>query len=196
MGSSRAGQRPGSQPARRRVLTAGLTALVVTAACSPSSATEPPGDVANCPWVHSTLPIPTRVSMVLDRMTLDEELAMVHGVGTAADLLAPTSTPGRAGATAGVGRLCIPGLQLQDGPAGVGNSSTGVTQLPAPIALALPPTHVFEGMRGILLHNVFDVNELWWALGLNVIYLVVGYVTFSRFLASARMNGTLVQLGE
>ncbi len=65
-----------------------------------------------------------------------------------------------------------------------------------PIALALPPTHVFEGMRGILLHNVFDVNELWWALGLNVIYLVVGYVTFSRFLASARMNGTLVQLGE
>jgi ABC-2 type transport system permease protein len=65
-----------------------------------------------------------------------------------------------------------------------------------PIALALPPTHVFEGMRGILLHNVFDVNELWWALGLNVIYLVVGYVTFSRFLASARVNGTLVQLGE
>jgi ABC-2 type transport system permease protein len=65
-----------------------------------------------------------------------------------------------------------------------------------PIALALPPTHVFEGMRGILLHNVFDVNELWWALGLNAIYLVIGYVTFSRFLASARVNGTLVQLGE
>ena len=65
-----------------------------------------------------------------------------------------------------------------------------------PIALALPPTHVFEGMRGILLHNVFEVNELCWALGLNAIYLVIGYVTFSRFLASARVNGTLVQLGE
>lgn len=65
-----------------------------------------------------------------------------------------------------------------------------------PVALALPPTHVFEGMRGILLHNVFDVDQLWWALGLNAIYLVVGYVTFSRFLASARVNGTLVQLGE
>ncbi|HXG78511.1 MAG TPA: ABC transporter permease [Methyloceanibacter sp.] len=64
------------------------------------------------------------------------------------------------------------------------------------IALALPPTHVFEGMRGILLHHRFDVGELWWALGLNAIYLVVGYVTFSRFLASARVNGTLVQLGE
>lgn len=65
-----------------------------------------------------------------------------------------------------------------------------------PVALALPPTHVFEGMRGILLHNVFDVSELWWAVGLNAVYLVVGYVTFSRFLASARVNGTLVQLGE
>lgn len=64
------------------------------------------------------------------------------------------------------------------------------------IALALPPTHVFEGMRGILIHHRFDVGELWWALGLNAIYLVVGYVTFSRFLASARVNGTLVQLGE
>jgi len=33
-----------------------------------------------------------------------------------------------------------------------------------PIALALPPTHVFEGMRSILLNNTFDVKELWWAI--------------------------------
>jgi ABC-2 type transport system permease protein len=65
-----------------------------------------------------------------------------------------------------------------------------------PIALALPPTHVFEGMRSILLHHTFDAKELWWALGLNVVYLVAGYVTFSRFLASARVNGTLLRLGE
>lgn len=65
-----------------------------------------------------------------------------------------------------------------------------------PAALALPPTHVFEGMRSILLHHTFDAKELWWALGLNAVYLVAGYVTFSRFLASARVNGTLVQLGE
>ena len=64
------------------------------------------------------------------------------------------------------------------------------------IALALPPTHVFEGMRSILLHNTFDVKELWWAAGLNVVYLVAGYLTFSWFLGSARENGTLVQLGE
>jgi ABC-2 type transport system permease protein len=64
------------------------------------------------------------------------------------------------------------------------------------IALALPPTHVFEGMRSILLHNTFDPRELWWALSLNAVYLLVGYLTFSRFLASARVNGTLLQLGE
>jgi ABC-2 type transport system permease protein len=64
------------------------------------------------------------------------------------------------------------------------------------VALALPPTHVFEGMRSILLHNTFDPTELWWALSLNAVYLLVGYVVFSRFLVSARVNGTLLKLGE
>lgn len=64
------------------------------------------------------------------------------------------------------------------------------------VALALPPTHVFEGMRSILLHNTFDSTDLWWALGLNAIYLVVGYTIFSWFLSSAHENGTLLQLGE
>jgi ABC-2 type transport system permease protein len=65
-----------------------------------------------------------------------------------------------------------------------------------PVALALPPTHVFEGMRSILLHGVFDASQLWWALGLNAIYLAVGYLVFTWFLRSARENGTLLRLGE
>jgi ABC-2 type transport system permease protein len=64
------------------------------------------------------------------------------------------------------------------------------------IVLALPPTHVFEGMRSILLRGTFDPTELWWALSLNAVYLLAGYLTFSRFLASARVNGRLLQLGE
>jgi ABC-2 type transport system permease protein len=64
------------------------------------------------------------------------------------------------------------------------------------IALSLPPTHVFEGMRSILLHHTFDPKELWWALSLNAVYLFAGYLTFSRFLASARVNGTLLRLSE
>jgi hypothetical protein len=51
-------------------------------------------------------------------------------------------------------------------------------------------------MRSILLHGTFDPADLWWALGLNAIYLVAGYATFSWFLSSARENGTLLQLGE
>jgi ABC-2 type transport system permease protein len=65
-----------------------------------------------------------------------------------------------------------------------------------PVALALPSTHVFEGMRSILLHHTFNASDLWWALGLNVIYLVVGYAAFSWFLQSARVNGSLLRLGE
>ena len=65
-----------------------------------------------------------------------------------------------------------------------------------PVALALPPTHVFEGMRSILFHRTFDPTELWWAILLSALYLLVGYVTFSWLLANARVNGTLLQLGE
>lgn len=65
-----------------------------------------------------------------------------------------------------------------------------------PVALALPPTHVFEGMRSILLHGTFNAGELWWAFGLNVIYFLVGYLAFRWFLQSARINGSLLQLGE
>ena len=65
-----------------------------------------------------------------------------------------------------------------------------------PVALALPPTHVFEGMRSILLDHSFDPAQLWWAIALNAVYLVAGYATFSWFLSRARVNGTLLQLGE
>jgi ABC-2 type transport system permease protein len=74
-----------------------------------------------------------------------------------------------------------------------------VSVLPAslqPIALILPPTYVFEGMRSILIDKHLDLMPLWWALGLNVAYLFGGYLTFSWFLTTAREKGTLLQLGE
>jgi ABC-2 type transport system permease protein len=74
-----------------------------------------------------------------------------------------------------------------------------VTILPdwlQPIALMLPPTHVFEGMRLLLLHNSFEPSQLWFATGLSVGYLFVAYTIFTRFLAIARANGTLLRLGE
>jgi ABC-2 type transport system permease protein len=74
-----------------------------------------------------------------------------------------------------------------------------VTVLPdwlQPIALALPPTHVFEGMRSILLHDTFNPTQLWSALALSAIYLVAAYIAFNRFLATARIKGMLLRLGE
>lgn len=74
-----------------------------------------------------------------------------------------------------------------------------VTVLPAwlqPISLALPPTHVFEGMRALILENRFDVGEMLWAGGLNLVYLAAASIAFAAFLRSARRSGALLQLGE
>lgn len=64
------------------------------------------------------------------------------------------------------------------------------------VSLALPPTHVFEGMRSILLEHRFDPSDLWWAFGLNMFYLAMGYGVFRWLLSRARDNGSLLQLGE
>jgi beta-glucosidase len=49
-----------------------------------------------------------------------------------------TGAPGSryVGFVAAIGSLCIPALKLEDGPAGVGDGMTGVTQLPAPVDVA------------------------------------------------------------
>lgn len=64
------------------------------------------------------------------------------------------------------------------------------------VALALPPTYVFEGLRAIVLDGAFDVGLMAKALLLNAVYFAGGYATFAYFLHSARVNGSLVQMGE
>jgi beta-glucosidase len=64
--------------------------------------------------------------MVVDRMTLREKVGE----------LALRSSGLYENVNAGVARLCIPSLTLQDGPAGLAFGDTGVTQLPAPLGLA------------------------------------------------------------
>jgi ABC-2 type transport system permease protein len=65
-----------------------------------------------------------------------------------------------------------------------------------PIAWALPPTAVFEGMRALVVDNVFRTDLMLWALGLNVMWLAAGAYSFMRLLRASKRSGALLQIGE
>lgn len=102
----------------------GLTSVAGVASASGAA------PATGCPWVHSHAPISVRVHQVLTQMTLDNKITMVDGVGFS------YGTSGYVGHIAAIPQLCVPGLNLEDGPQGVADAVPGVTQLPAPMALA------------------------------------------------------------
>ncbi|HUA77679.1 MAG TPA: ABC transporter permease, partial [Acetobacteraceae bacterium] len=65
-----------------------------------------------------------------------------------------------------------------------------------PVALALPSSHVFEGMRAVLLHGVVQWGEMGWAIGLNMIWTGAAMALFSRQFRAARVRGALISIGE
>lgn len=74
-----------------------------------------------------------------------------------------------------------------------------VTVLPdwlQPVAWALPSTHVFEGMRETLFYGRFDTGFFWSAVGLNLVYLLFGLLTYFLAFRGARRRGLLFQVGE
>ena len=69
-----------------------------------------------------------------------------------------------------------------------------VSILPAwlrPVSLALPSTHVFEGLRAALATGQVNPASLWAALGLNLVYLALGGVVFGWMLGRVREKGYL-----
>jgi ABC-2 type transport system permease protein len=64
------------------------------------------------------------------------------------------------------------------------------------VALVLPPTYVFEGMRALLIEHIFRADLMWWALGLNALWFGVGVSSFLLLLDAARRHGALMQIGE
>ena len=78
------------------------------------------------PWMNTSRSPGQRADLLIARMTLDEKIALLHGA------------PGSAyvGYVPANARLGIPALYLEDGPGGVADGMTGVTQLPAPVAAA------------------------------------------------------------
>ena len=65
-----------------------------------------------------------------------------------------------------------------------------------PVSMALPPTHVFEGMRALLLNGEARSGPLALALALNMTYMALGFWTFLHQLGRAREEGALLQGGE
>jgi ABC-2 type transport system permease protein len=65
-----------------------------------------------------------------------------------------------------------------------------------PVAQALPPTHVFEGMRALLIGKEFRPDLMLISFGLNIAYFSAAYLMFHYFLWQARRKGSLMQIGE
>jgi beta-glucosidase len=105
-------------------------AIVLAAGSAPFLAAygtaSPASAAASCPWVDSTAPVATRVSELMAQMSLTQEI----------DLMTGASGSSYVGNIPAISSLCIPAINFEDGPAGVGDGMTNVTQLPAPVDVA------------------------------------------------------------
>lgn len=61
------------------------------------------------------------------------------------------------------------------------------------VAMAMPPAHVFEGMRSLLATGEIHPGGLFAAAGLNVLYMAAAGALFARTLRAARERGLLVK---
>lgn len=96
----------------------------------PPRASAPLARLARCPWASPqalTRTSPAELAAeVASRLTLRDELGIVDLVGT----------KGYENINSAIPALCIPSLTLQDGPDGLTNHDTGVTQLPSSMDVA------------------------------------------------------------
>ncbi|WP_435818703.1 discoidin domain-containing protein [Kitasatospora cineracea] len=75
----------------------------------------------SCPWLNQpNVPVATRVAQLMGAMTQEQKDKMLYGDGSDVYI----------GQIAGQPELCIPDLNLEDGPSGVGDGLGGVTQFP------------------------------------------------------------------
>ena len=104
------------------------------------------------PWMNASLSPDERADLVLKELTLDEKIALLHGVGMPTD---EPVTPENAASNRGVGydvgvpRLGIPGIDMSDAAYGVRSSGANgrySTALPANVAAAASwdPDAAFE----------------------------------------------------
>jgi ABC-2 type transport system permease protein len=64
------------------------------------------------------------------------------------------------------------------------------------VAWTLPPTYVFEGMRALVIEHVFRADLMLQAFAMNLLLMAAAVLAFRKLLDSARMQGSLMQIGE
>ena len=64
-----------------------------------------------------------------------------------------------------------------------------------PVSLALPSTHVFEGMRHALQTGGVSAGSLVAALAMNAVWLAAGALFFRHMFDQVRRRGLLARLG-
>ena len=102
-------------------------AIPAGAAAAPRHPHATAADQTQCPWLDQTQPVSTRVSALIATMTLPDKINLIEGHGSSNPyVFYEPAEP----------QYCIPQLGEEDGPNGVGDGLTGVTQLPAGVNLA------------------------------------------------------------
>ena len=69
-----------------------------------------------------------------------------------------------------------------------------IETLPAflePVARIIPPSYVFEGMRGVLFHGEFSVTSLTIGIGLSLVYLLLAVLFFRSIYRHVLRSGLL-----
>src|ERR1700723_1430115 len=123
--------------------TAALLILSASALVVPGLAQRRPQPAKPTgPWMDQSLSPDQRADLVLKEMTLDEKIAVIHGVGMPTDdPLTQENMPSNRGVgyEVGVPRLGIPGIDMSDAAYGVRSSGANgrySTALPANVAAA------------------------------------------------------------
>ncbi|WP_103889731.1 discoidin domain-containing protein [Actinacidiphila yanglinensis] len=127
----------------------------VTGTVPPPPTQPAPG---TCPWVNSTAPAATRVAQLMGQMSLEQKVAMLHG----------TDAPDYIGKIIGNPSLCIPDVNFEDGPAGVGDGLGGVTQMPSGLVSAATFDTAYEQDYGTAVGQEFAAKGVNVALGPTV----------------------------
>jgi beta-glucosidase len=114
-----------------------INAVLLTVALSAVFAQSPNqamNQASKGPWMDKSLSPDKRADLLIEQMTLDEKLVLVHGD---AGSLAQLHSLGGAGFVPGIPRLGIPDMQMTDGRSGVANTGSRgryATALPSPLA--------------------------------------------------------------